>query len=568
MSKSAHHPPSRIDVDDVSGDKPVQRDTLDGSHLIDRILNTPSLERIVPGLQSDLLHRVILACGLEECSDLVALATPEQLEGIFDLDLWSAAHPGLDEEFDTARFGLWLEVLLEAGSSVAAKKLAGMEVDLIVAGLAQHVRVYDRAAITSYENLDGEQVEMGRSVDDELSMEIGGYVVGARRADSWEAIVEVLMALDTDHPEYFNVVMGGCRTLSESGAEIDGLHDLLPVADQIIFDLAAGRERRIEKKGYATPAQSRAFLRMARQLNLGSDSKPPENPLARAYFHAIDEKPEENPRGETGLLAAGSAAQPAMMETAESVAAVFDVLFEAGVITPPPLALSGGSDSRSPHLGLFQAYMHFALDIEQSAFSRRSEELAYLANTLMAGCSFQSRSFRAQEASEAVAAVCNLGLDNWPAHWLEGKATALPDSFLVDHDLVGVFQVGWAVIFNDVCLYVAEALIEVLTCLRIDNHELQKDLDALRVELAKCLQDGQPWHARDALDVIAALDTPAWGILLALIDECPVLHSGLSKSEDYRQLSVSDSDYVFISENSQIASIREFMNKLPESLQS
>jgi hypothetical protein len=66
--------------------------------------------------------------------------------------------------------------------------------------------------------------------------------------------------------------------------------------------------------------------------------------------------------------------------------------------------------------------------------------------------------------------------------------------------------------------------------------------------------------------VIAILDMPAWVTLLALIDECPALHACAGVSRAPRALSVSVSDFEFISENSQIASVREFMQSLPETL--
>src|SRR5262245_60359954 len=116
------------------GDKPARRDAPEGRGLLDRILNTPSLEQVVPRLRPDLLHRVIQTCGLEDCGEIVALATPGQLARIFDLDLWRAAKAGLDEQFDAGRFGVWLEVLVESGAAAAAQKLAGMEVDLVIAG--------------------------------------------------------------------------------------------------------------------------------------------------------------------------------------------------------------------------------------------------------------------------------------------------------------------------------------------------------------------------------------------------------------------------------------------------
>ena len=184
----------------------------------------------------------------------------------------------------------------------------------------------------------------------------------------------------------------------------------------------------------------------------------------------------------------------------------------------------------------------------------------------MAGCSIQARPFTALEASDAAIAICNLGLENWPLRWLPANATAPPISFLIDHDLVSVFQVGWTVLHCEVSMYAAEQLIAVLDRMRCDDREIQAGLDALRIKMAKHWQAGAPWRAQDALDVIATLDLLAWAVLLALIDECPALHAGVGASQDSRTLSVSATDFEFISENNQIASVREFMQSLPETL--
>jgi hypothetical protein len=201
--------------------------------------------------------------------------------------------------------------------------------------------------------------------------------------------------------------------------------------------------------------------------------------------------------------------------------------------------------------------MHFAHDHDHGAYSIRSQELAYLANTIVAGCAIQARPFTAQEASDAAVAACNLGLENWPG---------LPDNFLVNHDLITVFQVGWTMLHNDVCMYAADRLIKILRRLRCDDPEIQRGLDELRIAMTRQRRDGVPWRARDALDVITSLDMPAWAALLGLIDECPVIHAGIGASRDARTLKVDASAFEFISENSQIASIREFMQSLPETL--
>ena len=105
---------------DRRSDSPAKRPARDPRSLLDRILDVPQLAHVVPRLQPEVLHRLIQSCGLEDCGELVALATPGQLARVFDLDLWHPGQPGLDEQFDADRFGVWLEVLMESGAAVAA----------------------------------------------------------------------------------------------------------------------------------------------------------------------------------------------------------------------------------------------------------------------------------------------------------------------------------------------------------------------------------------------------------------------------------------------------------------
>jgi hypothetical protein len=142
----------------------------------------------------------------------------------------------------------------------------------------------------------------------------------------------------------------------------------------------------------------------------------------------------------------------------------------------------------------------------------------------------------------------------------------MPDDFLVDHDLVIVFQVGWAVLHKNVGMYAAEQLLEVLAGLRRDDCDVQVGLDALRKKLSTGFRSGMPWRARTEMEVMAMLDLPAWVALLGLIDECPVLRAALSASHDPGTGSVSASAFEFISENSQITLIRQFFQSLPETL--
>src|SRR5262249_25095569 len=211
----------------------------------------------------------------------------QQLQRIFDLDLWRASKPGLDDQFDADRFAIWLDVLMESGASVAAHKVAAMDSDLVIAALAQHMRVFDGAAVSAFQTLDGELIERRRA-SDEPTCEIGGYLLEATRTGSWDSIVALLLALDEEHADYFHRVMRACVRLSNSGFERDGLDDLPDDRAQDMFDLSIDRDERREKHGYVTPAQARAFLHSARRMSLGDAAAPAASPLARAYFREIE----------------------------------------------------------------------------------------------------------------------------------------------------------------------------------------------------------------------------------------------------------------------------------------
>jgi hypothetical protein len=547
---------------------------------LERILDNPQLARVVPHLQPELLHRIIERYGLEDCAELVALATPAQLVRIFDQDLWRAA-PGRDEHFDPARFGVWIEVLLELGAAAAAEKLAEMDARLVTAGLAQYARVFDNASVSHYMTTDGEEAVPLPAIEDVPASEVGGYRLIPRRGDGWDAIVEILTSLEAERPDYFHRVMAGCRAVSSSTPEIDGLDHLFLDADQMMFDLASGRDRRREAQGYMTPHQARAFLQMSRELRLDVETVPPLNAVAAAYFRALDEATAESiepPESGADAPAPGNEKDDSP-ETAAAVANVIEILQGAGIVQQPR-ALLGGARSEAPRPGLIQAYLQDLLAHDPAASARRNEELAYLSNTIVAGCSIQARAFTPREASDAAVGVCNLGLENWPRQWPSRARTwgpasagrnslAGPNPVSAGPSLIIVFQVGWKVLYDQVAMHAADRLIKVLAELRCRDRDVQAGLSALRMEMTKEWQAGTPWRARDALDVLTALDLPAWAALLGLIDECPVIHAALSASiasGRARTGAISPTDFQFISENSQIASVREFMQSLPDIL--
>jgi hypothetical protein len=321
--------------------------------------------------------------------------------------------------------------------------------------------------------------------------------------------------------------MRACVRLSNSAREEDPSHSLLDDAEQHLFDLAADREARREREGYVTSEQAHAFLQGARDLTLDGD-RPERSAIARAYFRAFE---------------------PAVPESTESIAeeisdrageTVLQVLRDAGVLTPPPRALLEAGDPTAVRLEWIASHV--------VAHPESAQELAYLANVVMAGCSVQGRRFVEREAGDAVLATCNLGLENWPALW-------------PDRDLLTAFQVGWTILRRDACIYAAKRVVEILTGLDCADRDTFLALDRLRRDLVRHLAQGEPWRARGSLEVILTFDAPAWAGLVGLISECPVLHAALDAG-NRQSRTISPTDFTFIARNHDVATVRRFLDDL------
>src|SRR5205823_8497180 len=148
---------------------------------------------------------------------------------------------------------------------------------------------------------------------------------------------------------------------------------------------------------------ARAFLQMARQPR-ASTAPTATNPIATAYFRTVKEEADTSPE-------ATSASDDRDIVT--SIDAIIELLTEAGMMPERPRALleAADEDPRGARLPLLRRLMEFALHHDEAAYFTRNRELAFLANTLLAGCSVQSRPFTPQEASDAAACICSLGLE-------------------------------------------------------------------------------------------------------------------------------------------------------------
>jgi hypothetical protein len=539
--------------------------------VIARVVETPALARAVARLPAETLHRVVERYGLEASIPLLALTSASQRQAFFDLDLWRSAAAGADEQLDPDRFAEWLEQLVEHDPQIAARHLAEMEPDLAVAALSAHLRVYDAGASAPYQTLEGEW--LGRRIEDEAShASIGGYVVVPGPAAPWDALTVALAAFAEIAPRRFHRVMRGCRALTNRGYEVDALDDLSDAAAQVRYDAARRREQRRAGHGYIDPAEARAFLQLARAFDLNGAPPASRDPVSAGYFRALARHEHAEPG--RAALPGGPAQQERAdapdhpvdrprdqdedddldQEDARTLAQLLEPLQEPGPAAPAAGLLADPA-AGAPRFGRIREYLLRPRDPDPDGPGSSEAELAFLANVLVAGASVQGRPFTAREASDAVLATCNLGLEVWPAGWSDGSA-----------DAIRLFQAGWATLYRGVSLHACASLLDAITGLRCSDRATEAGLDELRACVRAQIRSGTPWRVHDALDVLATFDLPAWAALLGLFGECPVLLANVWSPGSSPARTLSPSEFVFVSEVSQIRAVHRFMAALPELL--
>jgi len=340
--------------------------------LLTRLLDEPQLVRAVQALPPPALLQLIDHVGLEDAGEIVALATTEQLEKMFDEDLWRSPTPGADERFDPARFGLWLAVMLEAGETFAADRLAELDEELLALALHAEVLVIDLDELV----LTAIEPELEKALETEPYLEFDQYRVLAHREEGWDALAAALTALDARHPGLLRRLLERlCRASSEWIADNGGLCQVLTSVEMLQEDAAAEREDRRARAGHLSPASARAFLALPTN-DVEAVLAEPRDAITRAYFREYR---------------APQAPSPERTNTwAEELAGVPRPLLEGGPPEPETLL------KRTLAL------------VGEDVADERLRELAYLSNVLLAG---SPRSHRPLDAAHEALAICNAGLE-------------------------------------------------------------------------------------------------------------------------------------------------------------
>ena len=369
--------------------------------LLARLIETPDLVSKVRRLPGPAFSSLVRRVGLEDAGELVALATTEQLVAAFDEDLFVNPRAGEREVFDSARFMVWLEVLLEAGDAVAARRVADLSEDFVVRALSSVILVLDHEALLLRMSAgDDESVLADKAIESTFSEEIDGYLLLARgRAqdhDGWDAVFGLILALDRDHREFLVSVLDRCAVLGEGYIDdLDALSTVLSAEESLAEDVEAERDRRRSGQGYVEPRDARAFLSLARRPLTDSTER---DPITRAYFRDLE------PVADPDQPAASSGEDPGADPGAAGALDLLDDL----AVTDQPLAL--GQDSTPGSSSLLEA-LGLLGECSPEVLDDRMKELVFLANVIVAGADNRGRRFRPGDASLAALATVGLGAE-------------------------------------------------------------------------------------------------------------------------------------------------------------
>jgi hypothetical protein len=477
--------------------------------LVLHILEQPNLVAQVQALEPAVLTKLVRHVGLEDCGELVALFTVEQLMAVFDEDLWVQARPGDAEEFDDQRFVVWLEVLLESGPELAAQKVAEFDEDLLVSALSRQLLVIDADVLALRMTARGGSDEaelIEKELDGCLYQEFEEHMVLARDERTWEPLRTLLVELDSQHHDKLVRLLERCCHVSlEFIADNGGLYEVLSAGEMVAADVAAEREDRRERRGYVAPAAAASFLSHACVESFTALRESKElDPVTRAHFRAA--------AGSTPTRAAASSAQRA--DSAPLLAA----LHAAGVVETPsalPLLAAGLAPRGTTELGLTLALRHLR-DRAGNAYAERLEELAYLANVLLAGCEYQGRVLRPLEAVRGALATAQLGAELLGcAPGASSTAVSQLAERLESTRLVRLFRLGWHAVYHEIVEIAAQAL----------HTRLEASAPRAAAALARARSTGKPWLATAELSRCLGPYDRESRLLLSLMQQVPTPHS-------------------------------------------
>jgi hypothetical protein len=382
--------------------------------LLNHLLESPKLLEAVRELPGPILGKLINSVGLEDAAELVALATTPQLESVFDEDLWQVEPGGWEEHFDPARFALWLHAFAEAGEAAVIRRLVELPLDFVILAVQRLILVVDIDSLALEMSNSGEDLDMlEKALDSCVYEEWEEFRLISREDSVWDVLNQALFSLDRDHHALLRQILERCAAMSSEWIEDNGgLYEVLTSDGMLESDVRAERDDRRARKGFVSPADARAFLELAGREK-GAPTK--RDPITSAYFRNLARTPDE-------------AASPRKIRSDSAtpdVAGLLKLLGESRSVEAmrPSRRLAaqrqrfGENVSESRQLGIpatprrLDSTLAYLRDADPACYRTRIEEIAYLANVLMAAPQNYRERLRPVEALESALQTTDRGLE-------------------------------------------------------------------------------------------------------------------------------------------------------------
>ncbi len=108
-----------------------------GYRRIDALLSSDDAAAAVASMSPNEMFELVHEVGFEDAQDLIALATPDQIRGCFDLDAWNK------DQLDFAPLKPWLVSLLNAGFEKVGEVFASLDTEFRALLVQRAVKIYD-----------------------------------------------------------------------------------------------------------------------------------------------------------------------------------------------------------------------------------------------------------------------------------------------------------------------------------------------------------------------------------------------------------------------------------------
>lgn len=198
-----------------------------GRKKYDLLIEAKDAAQLVRRMPIQELYMLAKELGAEDMSDLLAMTTPKQMTGFFDLDCWDGYLLNSQESLR------WLTILAQAGEEQVCKVLVGMDFELLVLMVKKWIDIKHGP-----EDL----------TDDDVRAEgynwTGGYVIEYPDDDTAKLVGGLIDILYRLAQPFFRELLEGVRRDTETALEEDVYH---------------GRNGRLLDMGFPDPLEAQAI---------------------------------------------------------------------------------------------------------------------------------------------------------------------------------------------------------------------------------------------------------------------------------------------------------------------